>query len=254
MEIALEPFRHLVSIIVPAINEESTVEPVLKALAALDFQGFDLGKEIIFVDGGSTDRTFEIAGSVAGVKAFQLPKGSRGRGAAMRLGLEQARGDTVVFFPADLEYTAGDIHRVLSGIVKNDYKAVFGTRNVKCTDLSARLSGIYGNARGLYLLSKYGGMLLSMVTLLLYNRYVSDLLTCLMAFDTSLLRSLALQANGLDIQTEIVAKLCNRRQYILEVPVDYMPRTRSQGKKTTPLDGFQAMLPLFRGKYAGSVR
>jgi hypothetical protein len=101
----------------------------------------------------------------------------------------------------------------------------------------------------LYLMSKYGGMLLSIVTLLLFNRYVSDPLTCLMAFDASLLRSLRLRGQGLDIQTEMVAKLCARHEFILELPVDYQPRTRAGGKKTTPLDGFRALLPLFRCKY-----
>jgi 2-phospho-L-lactate transferase/gluconeogenesis factor (CofD/UPF0052 family) len=254
MDFVLEPFRHLVSIVIPALDEEGTVEAGLKALAALNFQSIDLSKEILFVDGGSTDRTYEIASAIPGVKCLRLPERQRGRGAAMRFGLEQARGDTVVFFPADLEYSADDIFRVVLAIVRNEYKAVFGTRNVKCTDLSARLSGIYGSERGMYLLSKYGGMLLSMATLLLYNRYVSDPLTCLMGFDASLLRSLQLKANGLDIQTEIVAKLCSRHQYILEVPVDYKPRTRAQGKKTTPLDGFQAMVPLIRGKYASAGR
>ena len=80
IDIVLQPFRHLISIVVPALNEERTVEETLKRLLALDFQMFELGKEIIFVDGGSTDRTFEIFQSVRNVKT--LPAGSaQGSGA-----------------------------------------------------------------------------------------------------------------------------------------------------------------------------
>lgn len=248
LDTVLEPFRHLVSIIVPLYNEAPTVEAALRELTALDLQRANMSKEILVVDGGSTDGSADIAASVPGVRVLRLEAG-RGRGAAMLHGVDHARGDTIAFFPADLEYRTADIDRVLAAVAANEYRAVFGTRNVKCTDLSRRLSAIYGESRGLYLMSKYGGMLLSIVTLLLFNRYVSDPLTCLMAFDASLLRSLRLRGQGLDIQTEMVAKLCARHEFILELPVDYQPRTRAGGKKTTPLDGFRALLPLFRCKY-----
>ncbi|HLK21123.1 MAG TPA: 2-phospho-L-lactate transferase CofD family protein, partial [Bryobacteraceae bacterium] len=154
IDIALQPFRHLISIVVPALNEERSVEETLKRLLALDFQLFELGKEIIFVDGASSDRTFEIASSVRNVKAYRLDK-PEGRGAALRAGIEKARGDIIVFFPADLEYQEKDIYPVVLAIARSNFSAVFGTRAVKCTDLSGRLKSIYGKARGLYLVSKY---------------------------------------------------------------------------------------------------
>jgi 2-phospho-L-lactate transferase/gluconeogenesis factor (CofD/UPF0052 family) len=250
IDIALQPFRHLVSIVVPALNEERTVGETLKRLMALDFQIFDLSKEVVFVDGGSSDRTFEIARSVANVKAFRLEE-QKGRGAALRLGIGKARGDIIVFFPADLEYLERDIYPVVLSIVRNGFGAVFGTRAVKCTDLSGRLKHIYGKARGLYLVSKYGGMLLSAATLLLYNRYVTDALTSIKGFDAKLLRSLRLQSDGMNLDTEIVAKLCRRGQYILEIPVEYRARTKTEGKKSTALDGLKALFALIRFRFGG---
>ena len=105
---------------------------------------------------------------------------------------------------------------------------------------------IYENRRMLYLTSKYGGMALSVLTLLLYNRYVSDVLSSVKAFDAHLLRSLDLHSNGIDLETEIVAKLSRRREYMFELPVDYKPRSRSAGKKITGLDGLKAIFALFR--------
>jgi len=251
IDVELQPFRHLVSIIVPALDEERTVEETLKRLLALDFQTFDLGKEIIFVDGGSKDRTYEIARSVRNVKTLKLDQ-PMGRGAALRLGIEKARGDIIVFFPADMEYLELDIYPAVLSIVRNGFDAVFGTRAVKCTNLSERLKTIYGRSRRLYFVSKYGGMLLSTATLFLYNRYVTDTLTSIKAFDAKLLRSLNLKSDGMNLDTEIVAKLCRRGNYILEIPVEYKARTKMEGKKSKPMDGIKALLALIRFRFGAS--
>jgi hypothetical protein len=98
-------------------------------------------------------------------------------------------------------------------------------------------------------LSKYGGILISTLTLFLYNRYVTDSLTGLKAFDGALLRSLGLKSDGVDLDTEIVAKLSRLRKYILEIPVNFSPRTRAEGKKTGVGDGLRAMQSLFRYRF-----
>jgi hypothetical protein len=99
------------------------------------------------------------------------------------------------------------------------------------------------------LTSKYGGILLSVATLLLYNRYVTDILTSLKAFDGQLLKSLALESNGRDLDSEIVAKLARSGEFMLELPVEYVPRLHSEGKKITLGDGLSALWALF--KYRG---
>jgi len=245
IDIELAQVHHMVSIIVPVLNEEATIEQVLKSLTALDFQAHGLAKEVIVADGGSTDATVERARSVRNVRVFSLPR-QLGRGGAMRLGLEKARGNFVVFFPGDDEYRAEDVHNIVKSLVNSSFRVVLGTRAVKCTDLSERLKKIYDNNWRLYLTSKYGGMLLSVMALLLYNRYVSDVLSSIKGYDAHLLRSLALESNGLDLETEIVAKLAKRREYMLEMPVEYKPRPRSAGKKIRATDGLRAILALVR--------
>jgi hypothetical protein len=249
IQISMQPLRHLVSIVLPTLDEERTIEEVLMHVNALDFGQTGLSKEVILVDGGSRDRTLEIARSIRGVKVFELPAGSHGRGAALRHGIAQARGNVIVFFPTDNEYLASDIYSMVSPIVNNQFEAVFGTRNVKCTNLDAHLRSIYGKSYGLFLLSKYGGILISTLTLFLYNRYVTDSLTGLKAFDGALLRSLGLKSDGVDLDTEIVAKLSRLRKYILEIPVNFSPRTRAEGKKTGVGDGLRAMQSLFRYRF-----
>lgn len=179
------------------------------------------------------------------VRVFQLEK-PLGRGAALRRGIDRARGNIIVFFPGDNEYRPDDLITVVGSLVQSNFNVVFGSRAVKCTNLTERLHQIYGDNRLLYLTSKYGGILLSILTLLLYNRYVSDVLSSIKAFDARLLRSLALKSNGIDLETEIVAKLSLKREYMLELPVEYQPRTRSAGKKITAADGLKAVIALFR--------
>ena len=113
------------------------------------------------------------------------------------------------------------------------FRAVFGTRAVKCTDLSERLKQIYQNNWRLYLTSKYGGMLLSVLTLFLYNRYVTDILSSVKAFDAHLLRSLDLQSNGIDLERRSSPSF-TAREYMFELPVEYKPRPRTRAKRSPP--------------------
>jgi 2-phospho-L-lactate transferase/gluconeogenesis factor (CofD/UPF0052 family) len=248
IDIELAQVHHMVSIVIPMLNEEATIVQVLRSVTALDFQSLGLAKEVIVADGGSTDRSVELARSVRNVKVLSLP-GPPGRGAAMRLGLEKARGNLVVFFPSDDEYRAEDLYGIVGLMVNSRFRAVFGTRAVKCTDLSERLKRIYNNNWRLYLTSKYGGILLSVTTLFLYNRYVSDVLSSVKGYDAHLLRELALESNGLDLETEIVAKLARRREYMVEMPVEYEPRPKSAGKKIRSGDGLRALAALVRYRF-----
>ena len=248
IDIELQRLHHTVSIVVPVLNEGKTLEEVLKSLIGLDFLALDLTKDIIVVDGGSSDDSQRIAKALPPVRLFTFEK-NKGRGAALRLGIEKARGNIIVFFPADREYNVADLQTIVQTLVASRYRAVFGTRAIKVRDMSQQLSGIYGNHRWLYLSSKYGGILLSILTLLLYNRYVTDVLTSVKGFDAQLLKDLKLECNGRDLETEIIAKLGRRHEFILEVPVDYIPRTRSEGKKITVGDGFRAMLQLVRCRF-----
>jgi len=242
------PFNHLVSIVVPGLNEENTVMDVLHGLKLLDFQKYDIGKEIIFVDGGSTDETYEVARSEKGIKAFRLPASS-GRGDAFRLGIEKALGNIIVFFPSDGEYIPEDIYGVIDPVLKGDFNIVFGNRTAKVLRFDEYIKRIYRNSPLLYLSSKYGGLMISAASLLLYNRFVTDPLTILKAFQAKPLKNLRLESSGVDLEGEIIAKACKTNQYILEVPVDHKPRTRKQGKKMTVYDGLKVLFALFKYKF-----
>jgi len=253
IDVELQRIQHMISIVVPVLNEANTLLPVLKSLLLLDFHPLGLTKEIIVVDGGSTDQSRAIARSVQSVRFFETKPGA-GRGAALRLGIEMARGSIIGFFPSDQEYKTEDLYALTTPLAQSNYRVVFGTRATKVRDLSEQLKGIYADNPALYLTSKYGGMILSILTLLLYNRYISDVLTSVKIFDALLLRSLRLERSGRDLDAEICAKLGLFHEYVLELPVDYRPRTRLQGKKITILDGMKMMAALIRYRFRGQTK
>jgi len=239
--------HYAVSIIVPVLDEAETIAGVLTSLQALDFQRFDLGKEIIVVDGGSLDKTAEIAATFRGVKVIQLPRGS-GMGEAERAGFEAAIGTIIATFPGDGEYSSEDLYPIVEAIARNHYPVVFGSRAFKCINLTDRIRSIYGKARLAIMVSKYGGMILSTITLMLYNKYVADLLTSVKGFDAASLRPLHLHAKSFDLHAELTAKLALRQNYILELPVEYSPRPLARGKKIRVSDGIRCIFELFRAK------
>jgi len=243
-QVEVQPYRHMISIVVPVLDEERTIGRVLDALESLDTSELDVEKEIIVVDGGSGDRSLEIA-RARKVRVYQI-KPREGRGAAIRLGFARARGNVLVVFPSDGEYDAADIRSLVQPILRNQFKAVIGSRAIKCLSLETRIQYIYGDSRLLYLMSKYGGMAISVLCLLIYNRYITDPLSTLKAYDRALMESLTLTAKGVDLECEIIAKASQRREFILEVPVAFTPRTRAQGKKMTARDGLSAIAALFR--------
>lgn len=241
----VKPLPHMVSIVVPGLNESRTVERVLRELALLDFRSLNLSKEIIFVDGGSSDGTANIASANKDVKVFRLNEGA-GRGDALRLGIEKASGDMTVFFPCDGEYLAQDLIPIVHILIKNEFQVVLGSRTIKCVNVSGRIREIYrGNFVG-YWISKYGGILIGTLGLFLYNRFVSDPLTGIKAFDTQVLKSLRLRSHGVDLDTELIAKLLKSGVFIFELPVEYRPRKKVEGKKTTVFDGIKALFALIR--------
>lgn len=241
---------HQVSIIVPALNEQKTVKKVLDELRDLQLSEFGLEKEIILVDGGSSDRTYEIAQAQPGVRAYQVSQTS-GRGSALRLGIEKARGQLIVFFPSDGEYQVDDLPRVIAPLISHEFPAVFGSRAFR-QDLSGTLQKVYGGRGALFTISKYGGMLLSTMTLLLYQRYVGDPLTSLKGFNARVFRGLDFSHRGVDFDMELIAKIAKAKYSILEVPVSYKARTIKQGKKITVVDGLKCLVTLF--KFSGSIK
>jgi dolichol-phosphate mannosyltransferase len=216
------------SILIPVYNEETLIAELIERVMAVD-----IDKEIILVDDCSTDRSWEIIGSldIPDMVALQHPE-NRGKGAGIRTALEQATGDVVLIQDADLEYDPGDYAALLAPLTSGEADVVYGAR-----DLAGQLP-----------LMRLGNQFLTLATNILYGSRLTDMETCYKVVPTDVMRSLDLRADRFQIEPEITAKLLKRGLTIAEVPISYEPR---EEKKLSPWrDGLPAILTLLRLRFS----
>jgi glycosyltransferase involved in cell wall biosynthesis len=228
----------LLSIVVPAYNEARTIEQVLRRVSDQDLGG---PYEVIVVDDGSTDGTAGLAEglALAEVRVLRQP-GNRGKGAAVRAGIAETRGDIVVIQDADLEYDPADLPRLLDPLRKDVADAVYGTR----------LRG--GEPQRAHLFWHYAGnRFLSLLTNVLFNTTISDMEVGYKAFRGDLIRGLELRSDDFAFEAEVTAKILRRGVRLYEVPISYYGRTYAEGKKITWRDGVIAVATLVRYRILG---
>jgi dolichol-phosphate mannosyltransferase len=226
----------LLSIIVPVYNEERTVEAVLRSLLHLPYPG----KEVIVVDDGSRDATARILDSWQGCPGFVILRHpcNRGKGAAVRTGLEHAQGDITVIQDADGEYDPADLPRLVEAIRLGGCDVVYGSRYLRPP---GRLP---------WTRFRLAVLLLNGMVRLLYGQRLTDEATGYKALRTPLLRALDLRSHRFELCAEITAKVCRLGLPIVEVPISYRPRTRRQGKKIGWRDAWDCARALVEWRFA----
>jgi len=216
------------SIIVPVFNEEKTIRLVLEKLLALS-----LDKEIIVVDDGSMDGTGEIRDSfIPAIKVIKH-KANSGKGSAIRSGLARVEGDSVIFCDADLEYDVNQIPSLYRYFLENKLTVLYGSRFI---DYRPKKNLIH------YL----GNRVLTATTDLLFGAKLTDMETGYKLFKADILKSLNLSSSHFEIEPEITAKILKRGIKIIEIPISYDPRVKSEGKKIKYRDGLIALKTLIR--------
>jgi len=221
------------SVLMPVYNERQTVATAVEDVVSAELP-IPL-RELVVVDDGSSDGTTELLRKKtwpAQVKVVHHPR-NRGKGAALRTALEHVTGEYAAVFDADLEYRASDLAPILEPLLAGDANVVFGTR-------AWHSHSSYGFW---YVM---GNKTVTFVTNLLYNSWISDVMTCHKAMRTDLFRSLRLRENGFAIEPEIAARVLLAGERIYEVPVTYRARSREEGKKLTAVDGLRVFRTLVR--------
>ncbi len=236
----------VLSIIVPCLNEKHGLRKTLNKLNKMNFEKLNMLKEIIIVDGGSVDGSVEIVKEFKKFKFYRLQ--NAGKGDCIKLGIQKSKGDIITFFPSDDEYDVNDIKNVVLPIVQNQSKAVFGSRMIKCLNFENRLKQIYKNNYFTMLLSKYGGRIVNLIILFLYNRSISDPFSSLKAYDAQTIKNMKLVSRDFDLDFELFCRLCDKNNFILEVPVNFKPRKYNRGKKMNVLSGIKCLFYLIKHK------
>ena len=220
------------SIIMPAHNEEATIEQAIERL--LDTE-MPVDFELIVVDDGSRDRTRDLVSSRDWNGHVKLVGRdvNRGKGAAMRAGVAEAGGEYLAFMDADLEYDPDDIAKMVPHLQEAHVDAVFGTRMWQAHSAYSYWYVV-------------GNRVINTTANILYNAWLSDVCAGLKLMPTDLFRSLDLREDGFAIEAEMTARLLRRRARIFEVPIVYQARTREEGKKIFARDGLRILATFIR--------
>ena len=141
-------------------------------MISLNFNDFGLDKEIIIVDGGSHDESINICKKFKNIKIYSLK--NKGRGEVLNYGIKKSKGDIIVTFPSDNEYLVEDIIKVINQLYLKDTFVVYGSRMIKNYKQKTYLKKIYKNNYLLYWISKIGGLLIRLLILVFYNKYIAD--------------------------------------------------------------------------------
>ncbi|HWW59876.1 MAG TPA: glycosyltransferase, partial [Thermoanaerobaculia bacterium] len=224
--------RPTLSVIVPCHNERSTVAELLRRVISVP-----VSKEIIVIDDASTDGSDaiveEIAAREPAVRLLRQEKNA-GKGAALRRGFAEARGEVVIVQDADLEYEPSEYPRLLKPILDGDADVVYGSR-------------FAGHPRRVMLYwHTVGNSLLTWLSNVTTNLNLTDMETCYKAFRREVIQSIRLESNRFGFEPEVTAKIARRGYRIYEVPISYHGRDYWEGKKIGWKDGVSAIWTIFK--------
>ena len=218
----------ILSVIIPVFNEADTIDEILKRVEAVP-----LAKEIIVIDDFSTDGTQEMLARLVeqyeGLRVI-YHKRNKGKGFAIRTGLEQVTGEMVIIQDADLEYNPNEYPKLVRPIVEGRADVVYGSRFI---------GG--GEHRVLYFWHYVGNRFLTLLSNMFTNLNLTDMETCYKVFRSDLIKGIRLEQNRFGFEPEITAKVARTGCRIYEVGISYSGRTYEEGKKIGWKDGVQAI-------------
>jgi len=223
----------LLSVVMPVFNEKTTIDEIIRRTLAVP-----LRIQLIVVDDCSIDGTRDLLGALQRELGFTLvlQPANAGKGAALRRGFQEVRGDVVVIQDADLEYSPEEFPELIDLICQGRADVVYGSR-------------FLGRHRVFMFTHYMGNRALTMFTNVLYNTMLTDMETCYKVMRTEVLRSFTLEANGFGIEPELTAKIFKRGYRVYEVPISYDGRGYDEGKKIGWRDGFVALWVLLKFRF-----
>ncbi len=231
----------LLSIVIPVYNEKATLFEIIRRVLA---SPVEMERELVLVDDFSTDGTRDIYPQLASKfpnTNFRVFKHevNQGKGAALRTGFAQARGDIVLIQDADLEYDPREYPKLLRPILDGKADVVYGSRFVGGDE-----------HRVLYFWHYVGNRFLTLVSNMFTNLNLTDMETCYKVFRREVLAGIRIKSDRFGVEPEVTAKVARGGWRIYEVGISYSGRSYEEGKKITWKDGVQALYCIVRYAFA----
>jgi glycosyltransferase involved in cell wall biosynthesis len=221
------------SLIIPVYNEAQHLERFLSTIDSLKLL---IAKELVIVDDGSTDGSGEILRKFPFQSRTVLINQTQnhGKGAAVRVGIQNATGDFIGIQDADLETNPDEIPSLLSPLLEGDADVVVGSRFKK--------SGHQVHRTFHYLVNR----ILTMLSNIMSDLYLSDMQSCYKFFRADVIKNIRLETNRFGFDPEVTAKMARLNLRIMEVPISYFPRKYLEGKKMHWKDGIAQIVHIIR--------
>lgn len=230
------------SLVVPCYNEEKTLSRIVDEILSLKQEALDM--EIVIVDDCSTDGSRKVEDELAKAHSeikLCVHERNQGKGAALRTGFLEATGDFVGIQDADLEYDPRDYLRMVVPLVEDRADVVIGSRYLQREQ-----------RRVLRWWHTTMNRFLTLASNALSDMDLTDMETCYKLFRRDVIRKIAprLRENRFGFEPEVVAEIAHEAHAngarVMELAIDYRPRTFSQGKKIGWKDGVRALYCILR--------